>query len=77
MIQKPKTESVLDEIHRVRREISDRFHGDIAAIAADANMRAIASGRPIWNPSDNNPMHLSDGENAPELDSQLPPSGDR
>jgi len=32
MTQKPP-ESPIDEIHRIRREISDRFGGDIAAIA--------------------------------------------
>lgn len=30
------TDSPLDEIHRTRREISDRFGGDIVAIAEDA-----------------------------------------
>jgi hypothetical protein len=48
MIQKSKTETPIEEIHRIRREISDRFGGDIAAIAADADRRAQASGRPIW-----------------------------
>ena len=35
MIQKSKTETPIEEIHRFRSEISDRFDGDIAAIAAD------------------------------------------
>ena len=48
MIQKSTTETPIEEIHRTRREISDRFGGDIAAIAADADRRAQASGRPIW-----------------------------
>lgn len=48
MIQKSTTETPIEEIHRIRREISDRFGGDIAAIAADADRRAQASGRPIW-----------------------------
>lgn len=48
MIQKSTTETPIEEIHRIRREISDRFLGDIAAIAADADRRAQASGRPIW-----------------------------
>ncbi len=48
MVQKSTTETPIEEIHRVRREISDRFGGDIAEIAADADRRAQASGRPIW-----------------------------
>ncbi len=50
MIQKP-TESAIDEIHRIRREISERFNGDIAAIAADAARRQAESGRPVWQPN--------------------------
>jgi hypothetical protein len=50
MIQKPTTESVIEEIHRIRREISDRFNGDVDAIAEDAARRLSESGRPIWQP---------------------------
>ena len=61
MIQKPKTETPIEEIHRIRREISDRFGGDIAAIAADAARRARESGRPIWQPTTNHAMQRSGG----------------
>lgn len=54
MTQKPKAESPVDEIHRVRREISDRFGGDISAIADDAAQRLASSGRPIWQPTRTN-----------------------
>ena len=54
MIQKSKLETPIEEIHRTRREISDRFGGDIAAIAADAAKRAAESGRPIWKPKSTN-----------------------
>lgn len=50
MIQKT-TESVIDEIHRTRREISDRFGGDVFAIAEDAARRQAASNRPTWKPN--------------------------
>ncbi|QDT39573.1 hypothetical protein Pan189_39820 [Stratiformator vulcanicus] len=50
MTQKPKPESPIEEIHRVRRDISERFGGDVAAIAADAASRAAESGRPMWQP---------------------------
>jgi hypothetical protein len=50
MIQKSTTDPVIAEIHRTRREISERFHGDIDAIAEDAARRLAESGRPIWRP---------------------------
>ena len=49
MIQKT-TKSPIEEIHRTRREISDRFGGDVFAIAEDAARRQAASERPIWKP---------------------------
>lgn len=61
MIEKPKTETPIEEIHRIRREISDRFGGDIAAIAEDAARRARESGRPIWQPKSTNPAMQQSG----------------
>ena len=61
MIHKPESDSVVEEIHRVRHEIADRFDDDISAIAADADARAATSGRPIWKPADNNALHQSRG----------------
>jgi hypothetical protein len=61
MIQKSTTETPIEEIHRIRREISDRFGGDIAAIAADADRRAQASGRPIWQGKTTNQMMQRSG----------------
>jgi hypothetical protein len=61
MIQKPKTEDPIEEIHRIRREISDRFGGDIAAIAADAARRARESGRPMWQPKTTNHLDRDRG----------------
>jgi hypothetical protein len=49
MIQKPN-DSPIQEIHRIRREISDRFDGDIVAIAEDAARRQAAEKRPVWKP---------------------------
>lgn len=77
MIQKPKTDPVIEEIHSVRREISDRFGGDIHAIAADANARMAASGCPVWKPSDNNRMHRSGVCTSSKVESQTSPPGDR
>jgi len=44
------TDSPIDEIHRTRREVSDRFRGDVSAIAEDAARRQAASNRPVWTP---------------------------
>ena len=54
MIQTSKTDSVIAEIHRTRREISERFNGDIDAIAEDAARRLAESGRRVWQPKATN-----------------------
>lgn len=77
MIQKPKTDPIVDEIHAVRREISDRFGGDVHAIAADANARMLASGCPIWTPPGNHPMQPSGEVEGSEVDDQPSPPADR
>jgi len=48
MKQTLTTDPILDEIHRTRREMSDRFGGDFAAMLEDARRRQEASGRPVW-----------------------------
>ena len=76
MIQKPTTESPIDEIHRVRREISDRFAGDISAIAEDAAQRQAASGRPVWQPKRTNKTMLpSDDSAVPDNRKTSPAAG--
>ena len=54
MIQKRETDTMIDEIHQTRREISDRFAGDVDAIAADAARRQMESKRPVWCPHTTN-----------------------
>ncbi len=46
----PDRDSPIDEIHRIREQISERFHGDLEAIARDAAERQAASDRPAWRP---------------------------
>ena len=76
MIQEPKTESPVDEIHRIRREISDRFGGDISAIADDAAQRLASSGRPVWQPKrTNKPMHPSGGSTVADNSESSPAAG--
>jgi hypothetical protein len=51
VIQKPgKPDTILDEIHRTRRQMAEKFGGDIAAIVEDARKRHEASGRAVWKP---------------------------
>ena len=57
------TESPIDEIHRTRREISDRFGGDVFAIAEDAARRQAASDRPIWKPKHDEQTDAREREN--------------
>jgi hypothetical protein len=47
MIQKI-FDSVIEEIHRTREEISERFNGSINAIAEDAAGRQAMENRPVW-----------------------------
>jgi hypothetical protein len=68
MTQK-NNDHTIDEIHQVRREISERFGGDLFAIAEDAARRQRASNRPVWKPKH---AELSD---APKPPSNPSPDG--
>ena len=61
MIQKKNSrDTIIDEIHRTRRQMADKFGGDIAAILEDARKRQAASGRAVWQgPTSNLATHLS------------------
>jgi hypothetical protein len=49
MIQKMnKRDTTIEEIHRTRQQMADKFAGDIAAILDDARKREAASGRARW-----------------------------
>lgn len=41
-------DTILEEIHRTREQIAERFGNDIGAIVEDARKRQEASGRPLW-----------------------------
>jgi hypothetical protein len=79
MIQKQTAaDPVLDEIHRTRREISERFGGDLHAILDDARKRQAASGRPVWSPgSANHPMHGSGEVSGVDVECPSSPPRDR
>ena len=74
MIQKT-TKSPIEEIHRTRREISDRFGGDVFAIAEDAARRQAASKRPIWKPEHDEQSHAREAAAASGIvvESNAPP----
>jgi len=61
MIQKTTNrDPIIDEIHRTRRRIAEKFGGDIAAILEDAWKRQEASGRAIWqSPSSKKTLNLT------------------
>lgn len=71
MTQK-KSDSTIDEIHRTRREISDRFGGDVFAIAEDAARRQAASNRPVWQPNTTNKTVDPSGEVGRAEDGESP-----
>lgn len=66
MTQTHNTDPIIDEIHRTRRQIADKFGGDIAAILDDARKRQAASGRPVWRGT------LANNAIPPEAESQFP-----
>jgi len=51
------TDSTIEEILRTRREISDRFGGDIFAISEDAARRQAGPDRPVWTPKNHEQTH--------------------
>jgi len=59
MIQKTTDrDTIIDEIHRTRQRMAEKFGGDIAAILEDAWKRQEASGRAIWQaPSANEALN--------------------
>ncbi len=58
------TDPVIDEIHQIRREISDRFGGDLHAILADARQRQAASDHPVWSQESVDELMHTNGHNS-------------
>ncbi|HUE70880.1 MAG TPA: hypothetical protein VMP01_08315 [Pirellulaceae bacterium] len=42
-----RSDTTIGELHRIRREMAERFHGDLFALTADAQARTQASGRKV------------------------------
>ena len=51
-------DSILDEIHRTRQQIAEKFGGDVVAILEDARKRQAASGRPEWRRASSNKVPI-------------------
>lgn len=49
MIPPLEDDPIIEEIHRIRQKIAERFNYDIHAIAEDARKRQVAEGRPMWS----------------------------
>lgn len=53
-------DTIIDEIHRTRQRMAEKFRGDIVAILEDARKRQEASGRAVWQgPSSNKALNLT------------------
>ncbi len=65
-----KTDSTIEDIHEIRREISDQFGGDVFAIAEDAARRQAASNRPVWSPKHDEPGVAPKSPTAQRADEQ-------
>ncbi len=56
--QTTNRDTIIDEIHRTREQLAEKFGGDIAAILEDAWKRQESSGRAIWQgPSSNRALN--------------------
>lgn len=66
MMQKNDRDTIIEEIHRTRQRMAEKFGGDITAILEDARKRQEASGRPVWQGSSSNKaMHPSGSSGTP------------
>ena len=76
MIQKPSTDTIIDEIHRTRRMMADKFGGDFRLMLDDARRRQTESGRPIWQPNTTNKtIHPSGGPAASGMENPSAAAG--
>ena len=74
MIQKLPSDPIPGEIHRTRREMSERFDGDSAAMLDHARRRQKASGHPIWQPRHDEQSHAPEPALRPVENGESPES---
>jgi len=77
MMQKNRSrDPVIEEIHRTRRQMAEKFGGDIAAILEDARKRQAASERPLWQgQTSNKAVHPSGESDRLQSDDSAPAAG--
>jgi hypothetical protein len=63
--QTTNRDTIIDEIHRTRQRMAEKFGGDIAAILEDARKRQEVSGRAIWQGPSSNKALNSTGNLSP------------
>ena len=70
-------DTTIADLHRIRRELAARFHGDLIALSADAQSRAEASGRKILRRQKSSPQSVTakTGSSATQADDPLPAAG--
>ena len=70
-------DDIIGTIHQWRREICDRFGGNLAAMVDDANRRTELSGRRVLRRGEltNKPMHPSGGSSDSGNGSSIPAAG--
>jgi len=70
MIPKAEVDTTIDEIHRTRERLAEKFGGDIKAILEDARRRQAASDRPTWQGPGakvDRPLVATDNSIAPDI----------
>ena len=74
--KKNNRDMIIEEIHRTRQRMAEKFGGDIAAILEDARKRQAASGRPVWQgPSSKKALHPSGESGVSPMDNSSPAAG--
>jgi hypothetical protein len=59
---KNECDTTIEDIHRTRERMADKFGGDITAILEDARKRQAASGRPVWQGPASNKTAQTSGD---------------
>jgi len=59
MIPTHNTDPIVEEIHQTRRQMAERFGGDVGAILGDARKRQAAAGRPVWRGKSSNQIRIA------------------
>ena len=67
MIQQLMSDPIIEEIHRTRRDMSDKFNGDFVTMLKDARRRQEVSGGKVWQPKPPSKADQRDGISSENL----------